>query len=128
TFPEGSFDLVSAQFLHSMVEFPRDDVLRTASGAVAPGGTMLVVGHLTMPPWGNVHDHAVPGHEIPDGEELFPTAERVLKALDLPSEQWQTVRADVAERQVTAPDGQTATITDSVLVLTRTGRGAPARD
>jgi SAM-dependent methyltransferase len=124
TFPDGSFDLVSAQFLHSMVEFPRDDVLRTAAGTVAPGGTLLVVGHLTMPPWGNAHDHAVPGHEIPgheipDVEELFPTAERVLKALDLPAEHWRTVRADVAERQVTAPDGRTATITDSVVALTR---------
>jgi SAM-dependent methyltransferase len=37
SFPVGSFDLVSAQFLHSPVELPRGEVLRTAAAAVAPG-------------------------------------------------------------------------------------------
>ncbi|WP_375155137.1 methyltransferase domain-containing protein [Micromonospora sp. 4G55] len=38
TFPEGVFDLVSAQFLQSPLEFPRAEVLRAAARAVAPGG------------------------------------------------------------------------------------------
>src|SRR5205809_606070 len=34
TFPEGSYDLVSAQFLQSPIEFPRAAVLQSAAGAV----------------------------------------------------------------------------------------------
>lgn len=36
TFPEGRFDLVSALFLHSPVEFPRTQILQAAAQAVAP--------------------------------------------------------------------------------------------
>ena len=32
SFPDGEFDLVSAQFLHSKTELPRDGILRRASG------------------------------------------------------------------------------------------------
>ena len=43
--PAGRFDLVTASFLHSDVELPRARILRAAAAAVAPGGTLLVVGH-----------------------------------------------------------------------------------
>ena len=43
--PAGRFDLVTASFLHSEVELPARAVLRAAAGAVAPGGTLLIVGH-----------------------------------------------------------------------------------
>jgi len=36
TFPAGAFDLVSAQYLQSPVEFPRDRVLHAAAQTVAP--------------------------------------------------------------------------------------------
>ncbi|MGD8166040.1 class I SAM-dependent methyltransferase [Herbiconiux sp. P16] len=49
--PPTGFDLVSACFLHSPVAFPREEVLRRAAGAVAPGGHLLVVGHAGFPPW-----------------------------------------------------------------------------
>jgi SAM-dependent methyltransferase len=49
-FPSGEFDLVSAQFLHSPIEMPRGEILRRAAAAVAPGGSLLVVGHFGAPP------------------------------------------------------------------------------
>lgn len=48
-FPAGRFDLVSAHFLHSPVEMPREEILRSAAAAVAPGGVLLVVGHAGWP-------------------------------------------------------------------------------
>ena len=39
TFLSGAFDLVSAQYLHSPVEFPR--VLQEAASAVTPGASFL---------------------------------------------------------------------------------------
>jgi len=67
SFPRGSFDLVSACYLHSPVQMPRERVLRSAAGAVAPGGTLLVVGHAGFPSWSQ------PGAEI-----RFPTPRRCL--------------------------------------------------
>jgi SAM-dependent methyltransferase len=43
--PAGRFDLVTASFLHSKVELPRARILRAAAEAVAPGGTLLIIGH-----------------------------------------------------------------------------------
>ena len=49
SFPEGSFDLVSAQYLQSPIEFPRDRVLKRSAEAVAPGGLLLIVAHAFRP-------------------------------------------------------------------------------
>ncbi|TMQ82650.1 class I SAM-dependent methyltransferase, partial [Actinomadura soli] len=52
SFPEGVYDLVSAAFLHFPKEgLPREPILRAAAAAVAPGGTLLIVGHSGPPPW-----------------------------------------------------------------------------
>jgi len=40
SFPAGSFDLVSACYVHSPVQMPGERVLRSAAAAVAPGGTL----------------------------------------------------------------------------------------
>ena len=52
SFPAGTFDLVSAQFLQSPVDFPREEVLHRAAQAVAVGGKLLVVAHAAAPPHG----------------------------------------------------------------------------
>jgi thioredoxin reductase/SAM-dependent methyltransferase len=109
TFPAGSFDLISAQFLHSYGPFPREAVLRTAAAAVAPGGALLVVGHLEFPAWADHHDPHPP----------LPAPADVLAALDLPAGQWRTERAEVVERQLTSPEGEPGTTTDCIVMVTR---------
>lgn len=111
SFPEGEFDLVQAQFLHSPVHLDRDAVLRQAAAAVAVGGTLLIVDHAAAPPWAG--DHAR-NHE-------FPTVEGVLAALGLDDTRWNRLRAERVERQAVGPEGQSATIADNVLVLRRVG-------
>lgn len=110
TFPPGSFDLVSAQYLHSPVEFPRDAVLRRAASAVAPGGILLIVGHGALPPWGH---HADPAPR-------FPTPLEVEASLRLPAASWRTDRAELATREaVGRPDGHDGSVSDCVVAVTR---------
>lgn len=110
SFPEGTFDLVSAQFLHSTVRLERPQILANAARAVAPGGHLVIVDHAGMPSWvTNVpHDHP------------FPSAEEVLASLDLSAGEWDRVRIETIEREVTGPDGQEATLGDNLMVLRRT--------
>lgn len=104
TFPEGSFDLVSAQYLHSPgAEFPRTAILRRAAGAVAPGGTLLVVGHGRLAPWSW------------DPSLRMPSADEVLASLELDEAAWEVVRCETVERTATGPDGQESTITDEIV-------------
>ena len=115
SFPAGTFDLVTTHYLHSPDGLPRDEVLRRAAQSVAPGGTLLVVGHAAMPPWAwqdlddpwHSHDHA----DLPAPDAVWDQL-----ALD---EGWEAVRVDVAPRAVTGPDGEQASMDDSVVVARR---------
>jgi SAM-dependent methyltransferase len=109
TFPEGAFDLVSAQYLHSPVEFPRVRVLQRAARAVAPGGLLLVVDHASVPP-----------HSWADPDTRFPTPEEALSAIDLDAAEWRTERMGAPERQATVHGDQT--VTDIVVALRRLAR------
>ncbi|MFN8524827.1 MAG: class I SAM-dependent methyltransferase [Chloroflexota bacterium] len=51
SFPAGSYDLVTSHYLHSYIELPREQILRQAAAAVAPGGTLLIVGHAGPASW-----------------------------------------------------------------------------
>ncbi len=112
TFPAGTFDLVSAQYLQSPVEFPRERVLQSAAQAVAPGGLLLVVTHASVPPW-SWHQHT---------HTRFPTPEEALAELDLDSSQWHSEFVGAPERRATGPNGQSATVTDNVIALRRLTR------
>jgi len=109
SFPDGTFDLVSAQFLHSMIPFDRPRVLKRAASAVRPDGLLVIVDHAGPPPWASKLAHH---HE-------FPSAEDVVGSLDLDDGEWKRVRVEAAERQATGPDGQTGTLVDNVMVLRR---------
>ncbi|WP_431925781.1 methyltransferase domain-containing protein [Micromonospora wenchangensis] len=109
TFPAGEFDLVSAQFLQSPLEFPRTEVLRAAARAVAPGGRLLVVEHGAVPPWGNAAHH----------HTRFPTPQETLADLDLDPDGWDVERLDAPQRQATGPDGQTGTLVDHLVLVRR---------
>jgi SAM-dependent methyltransferase len=109
SFPDGTFDLISAQFLHSMIPFDRPRLLRRAATAVRPGGVLLIVDHAGPPPWPSKLDHH--HHE-------FPSAEEVIGALDL-GDDWERVRADTAQRKAEGPDGEIWPWIDNVIVLRR---------
>jgi SAM-dependent methyltransferase len=111
TFPEGSFDLVSAQFLHSPVaaDGEREAILRRAAAAVAPGGILLVVGHAGWPSW----------QEEPPFDYHFPTTGDVLDALDLESGRWHVELEEVVERELPDPDGRPGLREDNVLRVRR---------
>ena len=102
---EDRFDLVSAHFLHSPVELPREQILRRATDAVAPGGTLLVVGHAEFPPW-STHRHEGPP---------LPSPEEVLASLELADGGWVVEKNELVDRAAVSPDGQAVVMVDAVL-------------
>lgn len=109
TFPHGQFDLVSAQYLLSPVEFNRPPVFAQAAAAVTPGGMLLIVDHASVPPW-----------SWADPDTVFPpNPDQILGSIGLDSEQWNTVRLENRDRVADGPDGQRATVTDAVIALVR---------
>ena len=116
--PPIEYDLVTACFLHSTVDLPRERILRRAAQAVAPGGMLLVVGHSGVPHW---VDSPADGHH---GAGQLPTPEEVLASLfddnpRLSLADWVVVTKELVERQATAPDGTIGPIVDGVLALRR---------
>ena len=112
-FPDGTFDLISAQFLHSTIPLDRPRILKRAADAVRPNGRLLIVDHAGPPPWASKLAHH---HE-------FPSAEEVVASLELDDGKWERVRVEAVERQATGPDGQQGTCVDNVIVLRRRGGG-----
>jgi SAM-dependent methyltransferase len=110
-FPGGTYDLVSAQYLHTPFALDRARVLRTAAEALNPGGRLVVVDHGSTAPWSWNQD--------PDVH--FPTPEEVAAELALDPAGWSVERADTPRRQATGPGGRTATVVDHVLVIRRAG-------
>jgi len=106
--PDGSFDLVSAQFLHSTVDMDRSQILRRAAAVVAPGGVLLIVDHAAAPPWASKMHH----HE-------FPTADAVVAGLALDSGQWRALRADSVQRRARGLEGEEVTLVDNLILMSR---------
>ncbi|WP_327588493.1 class I SAM-dependent methyltransferase [Nonomuraea sp. NBC_00507] len=111
SFPAGRFDLVSAHYLHTSFDLPRERVLRTAAHALSPGGRLLVVDHGSVAPWSWNQD--------PDTR--FPPPMEIAAGLDLDPERWSVERADAPRRVTTGPGGRTAEVVDHVLLIRRTG-------
>ncbi|HEY7343959.1 MAG TPA: class I SAM-dependent methyltransferase [Gaiella sp.] len=92
-----AFDLVAVLYL----QLPRDELLHaleSAAGAVAPGGTLLVLGHDTT--------NLTHGHGGPKDASVLYTAADVVPALrDLVVE-----RAEAVERTVPLADGEAVAI------------------
>ncbi|MER7661684.1 MULTISPECIES: class I SAM-dependent methyltransferase [unclassified Streptomyces] len=111
SFPDGRFDLVSAQFLHSPVEAvgERTGILRRAAQAVAPGGVLLIVGHAGWPSW----------QTAPPFDYHFPTTGEVLASLALEPGAWHVEIEELLTRELPGPDGRTGTRADNVLKVRR---------
>jgi len=102
--PGGAFDLVAVAYLHSPVELDRTRILRAAAEAVAPGGTLVVVGHAPSP-----------SHPQAD----LPSPQQVVEDLALPPGQWRLRTSELSVFEH-AFAGETPTErTDSVVRLQR---------
>lgn len=110
------FQLVTASFLQSPVEFDRADALLAAQQLVAPGGHLLVTSHATFPPWAKAHPEEEHDHE-PKHEATTPESELALLGLD-PAE-WTVQLADLRSREMTGPQGQQATLDDTIILARR---------
>ena len=104
--PAGPFELVTTSFLHSPEEHhPWGAILRAAATTVAPGGTLLVVGHAPSPE----HHHA----------EDLPTADEVVAELALPEDGWEPTVCELRERQHAFRGEAPKTRVDSVVRFRR---------
>lgn len=108
TFPDGRYDLVTALFLHSPVDFDRTKVLKQAAEATAPGGLLLVAAHGSRAPW----SWAAP-------DTTYRSAEEELADLNLDNTIWRRVFVGPVERVARGPNGQSATVIDTVIALER---------
>ncbi|ALJ19771.1 SAM-dependent methyltransferase [Microbacterium sp. No. 7] len=112
--PEGEDDLVTASFLHSPVELPREEILRRAAARVAPGGHLLITSHAAPPPWSAAAHADADGHA-----HRFPTTEEEVAQLGLDPAHWRIVTAETRTREAVGLDGQTAALDDTVVLARR---------
>jgi SAM-dependent methyltransferase len=106
---EAFYDLVSAQFLHLPKE-QRDALFRRLAASVAPGGSLLVVGH---------HPSDLITIPRPLSSDWFFTAPDIAALLD--PHGWDIVISAARERSATDPAGRPVTIHDAMLMARRRG-------
>lgn len=106
---EAQFDLVSSHYVHPAGS--RDVPFRRLAAAVAPGGTLLIVGHDPADPHtAGMHDSA---------PEVHFTAEQIAAGLD--PDRWDIVAAESRSRTVTGHGGQEFPMRDAVLHARKRG-------
>ena len=106
-FPGGVWDLVNVAYLHSPVALTREQILHRATAAVAPGGTLVIIGHQ-----GTVHWASESG-----APRDFPSVDEVLAVLDLTG--WTVVHSGDVSVSRRAPDGTLVTRVDNIIRLQR---------
>lgn len=103
----GSYDLVSVFFFHVLPQV-FDDFYGGLADLVAPGGTLLVVGHHP--------DDLESGARRPHGSQLLFTPEQVAALLD--ANEWELRTEAAPERVMATADGE-VTVRDSVVRAVR---------
>ncbi|WP_243697125.1 hypothetical protein [Aeromicrobium phragmitis] len=102
--PHRTFDLVTTHYAHP--QLPQLDFYERISHWVAPGGTLLIVGHLA----GSGPAHAHPPKATAD-------AAGISGRLGAPA--WQIVSAEEVARTVTAPNGRRLELHDVIVQARR---------
>lgn len=102
--PPATFDLITSQFMH-LPSAQRVVLFARLAAAVAPGGTLLIVGHHPSDMESGVHR--------PPRADLFFTPESIAETLD--PAQWEILVTDARARTVVGTDGAPTTIHDAVL-------------
>ncbi|MCW2700646.1 MAG: SAM-dependent methyltransferase [Blastococcus sp.] len=110
--PGGGFGLVTAQYMH-LPPVERRGLFARLADAVAPAGTLLIVGH-------DLTDLETGAHR-PDMPELFFTADEVARSLDGGS--WDVLTTEARPRPGHVHEGQDITVHDAVLVARRRAVG-----
>lgn len=111
TFPDGEFDLVTASYFQTPVQIDRDAVLRRAAGVVRRSGLLVVVDHGSFAPWS----------WRPDDHPGFPTPDELAASIGVRGAgEWEVLTCAAPEREATGPDGERATVADTVVVARRT--------
>ena len=98
-----TFDLVAALFLHTPLELDAPALLARAATQTRAGGTLLSVGHYTLPP------------SNPHSTDGLLSAREVAVALGVQEPEWRVVVAEELPRTQTGHDGRDTTVLDAVL-------------
>jgi SAM-dependent methyltransferase len=112
--PSGSVDLVSAQYMH-LPSAERRPLFARLAAAVAPGGTLLLVGH-------DVSDLDTGAHRVHE-PDMFFTAEEV--AASLAPDEWEIQVVDARPRPAKSHEGEGITVHDAVVRARRIGTDQP---
>ncbi|WP_247661969.1 bifunctional 2-polyprenyl-6-hydroxyphenol methylase/3-demethylubiquinol 3-O-methyltransferase UbiG [Micromonospora sp. U21] len=105
--PGTRFDLVTTHYAHPAI--PQLAFYDRISGWVAPGGTLLIVGHL--------HTSGATGHGHHPPAEASVTLADITAGLD--NTTWEITTAEEHVRTVTGPGGQAVPLHDVVVRATR---------
>lgn len=117
---EEPFDLITASFLQSPVELPRQRILRAALDRLAPGGRLVLIGHAAPPPWVRQAHAGEATHDHREEGPRFITPEDELRALgDISSRGFTVLAAELRQRETRDPQGDPAHLDDSVVVVQR---------
>jgi SAM-dependent methyltransferase len=103
-----SYDLVLVVYLH-LPSNQRSPIMAAAAHAVAPGGTLLVVGHDL--------ENLTSGHGGPQDPEVLYRPDDIVG--DIEPAALVVVRADTVTRSLTDPQGQPARALDALVLARR---------
>ncbi len=108
--PDSTYDLVTAHYVQLPRE-PRTALFGVLAAAVAPGGTLLIVGH-------DPSDLQTSAHR-PPWPQLFYRAQDVVAGLAIGD--WELLVEQARPRQLSDPQGRPVMIHDAVVRARRTG-------